>query len=181
MNKIYVTEEGKAQYVAALKDLEDQLGALLKTRGEYGVNTSENYKTGNFDEERYRLLGAINEAKATIERLEIVKKENSVDGRIGFGDIVTIHFVGTDKIMRVQLTGEMPMVLEDEDLVKITRQSPMGNAVFGAKVGDTISYVVGNSRATRRGDQQTLTLKILSKENEQILENDKPKQQGEEE
>lgn len=180
MNKIYVTEEGYAQYIAAREELKLQLTELLKTRGAYGINTSENYKTGNFDEERYRLLGAIAEAEETIKRLEIVKKEHSTDGRIGLGDIVTVHFVGTDKMMRVQLSGEMPSVLAQDDLVKITRQSPMGSAIFGKKVGDTVSYVVGD-KSNRRMGQQTLTLKILSKENEEVKESDKPKQPGEDE
>lgn len=169
MNKIYVTEEGRKLYEDALAILKMQLSDLIRERGEFGVNYSSNYKSGtDYDEGVYRLQCAIREKEDEISRLEIIKKEQSTDGRIGFDDIVTVHFVGTDKIMRVQLTGEMPMVLADEDIAKITRQSPMGSVIFGAKVGDIVSYKVGN-RTAPRGNQQTLTLKILSKESEQVM------------
>lgn len=169
-----VTEEGYKQYLAAREELVNQLNEINKEKGQFPIYSFENYNTAGLDEEAYRLMGAIQMMNDEISRLIIVKHEHSTDGRIGWDDIVTVHFVGTDKIMRVQLTGEMASVLEDEDLVKITRESPMGAAIFGKKVGDTVSYVIP-SRTGRKSDQQSLTLKILAKEN--ALENSQDENQ----
>lgn len=173
-----VTEQGYKQYLAAREELVNQLAEINKEKGQFPIYSYENYNTAGLDEESYRLMGAIQLMDEEISRLVVVKQEHSTDGRIGWGDIVTVHFVGTDKMMRIQLTGEMASVLEEEDLIKITRQSPMGDAIFGKKVGDIVSYTVAN-RLSRSAGSQTHTVKIIARESE--IENTKDESQPGEE
>ena len=109
-----------------------------------------------------------------------VKKEHSTDGRIGLDDIVDVYLYEKEQIMKVQITGERPQVLEDEGLSKITLQSPMGKAIFGKKVDDIVTYTI-EGRASRRISPQKLTLKILSVERAFANENEKGTQPGDEE
>lgn len=176
-SKIYVTQAGYDQYKSALEEFRKQRRAHLKTRADYGVSTVENPQTTFFDAELARIEASINDLENTIDRLEIVKKEHSTDGRIALGDIVVCHFDGTDRIMRVQLSGEMADINEMNELSKVTLQSPIGAALLGRKVGETVSYRVG--RVGHR-DTHTVTLSIISKENSIEQENVETKQPGEE-
>lgn len=175
-SKIYVTQAGYDQYMSALEEYRRQRTEHLKTRGDYGVNTYENHQTAFFDEELDRIEATISDLKDTISRLEIVKKEHSTDGRIGLGDIVVAHYVGTDKMIRVQLSGKPASIEEMMQLTRVTLQSPMGAALNGRKVGEIVTYKVGQQG--RREDMQTITLAIISKEDALEMESTEEKQQG---
>ena len=109
--------------------------------------------------------------------MRVIERTNSTDGRIGLDDIVEVYLFEKEQIMRVQITGEMPQVFENEGLTKITLQSPMGKAIYGNKVDDIVTYTI-DGKASRRIDPQKLTLKILSVEHTAVNEKDKGSQPG---
>lgn len=175
LNPIYVTEEGHELALAEYDAYYAEYLDFLKTRGEYGVNKTENYKTGDWDIQNQLYLCQLRSMRSDIERHVFISKENSQDGRIGLDDIVVVYLFDKpdDPIMRIQLTGGKPEIREG--LTKVTRQSPMGEAVWGKKVGDKVKMIIKSKTGNQVKD-----LEILSVERELQKENEQPKQQGEE-
>lgn len=154
--KIYVTKAGYNQYVAALEDCKKRYAEHAKTRADYGKNEVENYQTGAYDNEATILLCSIRDLTETISHLSIIENENTEEGTIGLEDIATIMFVDTGEIRQVKLTGGMPNIDKDNEVITITINSPMGKAIYKNKVGETVSYKVGNN---------SISVMIISKQN----------------
>lgn len=158
--KIYVTEEGYKQYVEALKESQALLSEKLRERTESGrnrVGSDGDYQTGVADSEISLIYNTIAGLKDSIDRLEIVSKENLNETQIDLEDIVTLLHTDTNEVRQVKLTGGMPVVGFDADFHTITINSPMGKAIYKKKVGDTVSYSVGKN---------TFAVSIISKEKE---------------
>ena len=153
--KIYVTQEGYDQYIAALQESKRKYSEYLRTRSEYGKNTVENYQTGVYDTEIALLRNSVKSLEESISRLVVVESEKSDEGKIGLGDIVTVLHVDNNEVRVVKLSGGMPVLGLDGEVNTITINSPMGKAIYKKNVGDTVSFSVGKN---------TFSVNILSKE-----------------
>ena len=84
--------------------------------------------------------GRITELTVKLRDSKII--ENAPEGTVGNGSVVTIELNG----------NEMTYVLGSRDIVAgtdyeiMTPDSPIGKAIEGAKVGDTVSYTAPNGR-----------------------------------
>ena len=164
--RIYVTKEGYQQYLDALKDYKNAYAELLKTRVDYGKNSTENYQTGVFDMEAASLIYNIENMNKTISQLEIITDENAEEQTVNMGDVVNVQVIGADDIRKVKIIGGVPDILKDNDVVSITINSPMGNAIYKKKIGDVVTYKVRNNE---------FTAMIISKE--KVLEKQAPESQ----
>jgi transcription elongation factor GreA len=82
--------------------------------------------------------------EAEIRRLEerlakaqVVDESRTADGVAFIGSTVRIREVGDDEIETYRLVGEMSGN-DDGDIVEVTANSPMGEALMKARVGDTV-------------------------------------------
>lgn len=164
--RIYVTKEGYQQYLEALKDYKKAYAELLKTRVDYGKNSTENYQTGVFDMEAASLIYNIENMNKTIAQLEIITDENAEEQTVNMGDVVNVQVIGADDIRKVKIIGGVPDILKDNDVVSITINSPMGNAIYKKKIGDVVTYKVRDNE---------FTAMIISKE--KMLEKQAPESQ----
>lgn len=164
--RIYVTKEGYQQYLDALKDYKNAYAELLKTRVDYGKNSTENYQTGVFDMEAASLIYNIENMNKTISQLEIITDENAEEQTVNMGDVVNVQVIGADDIRKVKIIGGVPDILKDNDVVSITINSPMGNAIYKKKIGDVVTYKVRDNE---------FTAMIISKE--KMLEKQAPESQ----
>ena len=164
--RIYVTKEGYQQYLDALKDYKNAYAELLKTRVDYGKNSTENYQTGVFDMEAASLIYNIENMNKTIAQLEIITDENAEEQTVNMGDVVNVQVIGADDIRKVKIIGGVPDILKDNDVVSITINSPMGNAIYKKKIGDVVTYKVRDNE---------FTAMIISKE--KMLEKQAPESQ----
>lgn len=159
-SKIYVTEDGYKQYIEALKESQALLSEKLRERTESGRNRvggDGDYQTGVADSEISLIYNTIAGLKDSIDRLEIVSKENLSETQVGLGDIVTLLHKDTNEVRQVKLTGGMPVVGFGAEVHSITINSPMGKAIYKKNVGDTVSYSVGKNN---------FSVSIISKEKE---------------
>lgn len=164
--RIYVTKEGYQQYLDALKDYKNAYAELLKTRVDYGKNSTENYQTGVFDMEAASLIYNIENMNKTIAQLEIITDENAEEQTVNMGDVVNVQVIGADDIRKVKIIGGVPDILKDNEVVSITINSPMGNAIYKKKIGDVVTYKVRDNE---------FTAMIISKE--KMLEKQAPESQ----
>jgi transcription elongation factor GreA len=81
--------------------------------------------------------GRVRQLKKLLEFAEVV--DNLEEGVVAVGTIITILYEGDDEDMAEKyLVGSLEEVSHEHELV--SPGSPMGEALVGAKVGDTVSY-----------------------------------------
>ena len=72
-----------------------------------------------------------------IENAVIVEDAGSGGDAVGAGSIVSIRYEGDDDVERY-LVGSIEERVDDLDV--ISPSSPLGSALIGAAVGDTVNY-----------------------------------------
>ncbi len=105
---------------------------------------SENGDYHAAKEEQGKMEGRIRHLEAIITNALIV--EGGAGDSVTAGSIVGIRYEGDDDIERY-LIGSIEEKRPDLDVV--SPGSPLGEALLGAKVGDTVSYEAPNGRALR--------------------------------
>jgi len=65
------------------------------------------------------------------------------DGVVGSGSVVTARILGDQEVF---LLGSREIVGEDSDLDVYSEGSPLGAAILGHRVGDTVSYTAPNGK-----------------------------------
>ncbi|CAN5252870.1 transcription elongation factor GreA [soil metagenome] len=65
------------------------------------------------------------------------------DGVVGSGSVITATILGDEEVF---LLGSREIVGEDSDLDVYSEASPLGAAILGHKVGDTVIYIAPNGK-----------------------------------
>ena len=107
----------------------------IETARELG-DLSENGDYHAAKEEQGKMEGRIAHLAQMIENAEIVADTSGGDA-VSAGSIVGIRYAGDDDVERY-LVGSIEERHDDLDVVSPT--SPLGSALIGAKVGDTVNY-----------------------------------------
>ncbi|HYN75494.1 MAG TPA: transcription elongation factor GreA [Candidatus Limnocylindria bacterium] len=105
----------------------------LKENGGYHAAKDEQGK----NEARIRQL------RQLLENSHIGEAPSTEEGVVGLGQIVTVDLMG-DPVRFLLGSRE---VAPGEHLDVYSEKSPLGAAVFGASVGDTVTYTAPNGRA----------------------------------
>ena len=69
--------------------------------------------------------------------------EAVADGVVGSGSVITATILGDEEVF---LLGSREIVGEDSDLDVYSEGSPLGAAILGHKVGDTVIYTAPNGK-----------------------------------
>lgn len=90
------------------------------------------------------LVGEINSLQERINNVEIIQIQNFEEDIIDIDDYVNINLLFSDydqEEMVVQLVGEEGGAFED----KVSINSPLRGAMYGHKIGETVSYSVNKN------------------------------------
>lgn len=134
---------------AAYERLQEEL-ADLTTRGRVDIarkietarelgDLSENGDYHAAKEEQGKMEGRIRHIEALLERAEIVEDESTDEVRAG--SVVEIRYDGDDGSERY-LLGSIEE--RHDELEVISPQSPLGQALIGAKAGETVGFEAPN-------------------------------------
>ncbi|MFA7376875.1 MAG: transcription elongation factor GreA, partial [Acholeplasmataceae bacterium] len=132
-----LTQEGVDQLKAELRYLKDEkrpevVAALQEARAQGDLSENADYDSAR--EEQARTEARIKEIENILENSKLIKTTN--DNRINAGKTVKLLFVEKNKEVEYQLVG----TIEANPLQnKISIESPVGAAVIGQNVGDTVS------------------------------------------
>jgi transcription elongation factor GreA len=126
----HATGEGRAFIVKRIEAAREE--GDLKENGGYHAAKDEQGK----NEARIRQL------RQLLENSQVGEAPSTDDGVVGLGQIVTVDLMGDP--LRFLLGSRE--VSAGDDLDVYSEQSPLGAAVFGASVGDTVSYAAPNGR-----------------------------------
>lgn len=131
-----LTQEGVEQLRAELAHLKDvkrpeNVLALQEARAQGDLSENADYDAAR--DEQARIEARVKEIENILENFKLIKASN--DNKVATGKTVTLLFVEKQKETEYQLVGTIeanPM------LNKISTDSPVGRAIIGSLVGDTV-------------------------------------------
>ncbi len=138
---VSLTLEGKAKLEAELAELKstkrEEIAEKIKVARSYG-DLSENSEYDEAKNEQAIVESRIAKLEATLKNAVIVEDEDAAandDDRIWLGNTVTV----LDIEMEEELTYDIVSSIEADPMNgKISDDSPLGKAILGGKVGETI-------------------------------------------
>ena len=134
------------------KELEKELLQLKTVRRQEIANDlefakslgdlSENAEYQQAREAQAKLEDRINQLEVLLKSAVIVSSKHKSDS-IGIGSIVGVKKGGSDKMQKYQLVGS-----EEADMVagKLSIKSPLGEALYEKKMGETLSFKAPNGQ-----------------------------------
>jgi transcription elongation factor GreA len=157
--RYYVTAPGGERLERELEALQGKRGELasnIRTAKAYG-DLSENFEYHEAKREQGFVEGRIQQLKIIVPQLEIVPPEAVPTDRVGFGSVVTVQDDAGDE-WDVTIVGPLEAdPMED----RVSYESPLGSALMGRSVGETVeaqvpagtaSYTIQALRAYRPDD-----------------------------
>ena len=142
MSKNFLTREWYDKLINELQELKhEKLPAVLERLAEAKAmwDLSENFEYKSAMEDKDFINSRIAEITNLIADVEIVEKEKDIkksDKVVDFGSKVTVRIEDDDKEYQVSIVGTWEIGIEDG--LKISFESPLGQAIRGKKVGDTV-------------------------------------------
>ena len=142
MSKNFLTREWYDKLINELQELkQEKLPAVLERLAEAKTmgDLSENFEYKSAMEDKDFINSRIAEITNLIADVEIVEKEKDIkksDKVVDFGSKVTVRIEDDDKEYQVSIVGTWEIGIEDG--LKISFESPLGQAIRGKKVGDTV-------------------------------------------
>lgn len=146
MDKLPITPDGLAKLEGELRQLKneerpDVIRAIAEAR-EHG-DLSENAEYHAARERQGFIEGRIEELEDMISRAQVIDTTTLSGDTIRFGATVVLADEDTDEETTYQLVGQ---VEADLKVGRISVQSPIGKALIGRKVGDSVEVVSPGGR-----------------------------------
>ena len=146
MSKIYLDKVGYENYLKSLEDIKKEIDenaklmSLYVSDDAYGDGWHDNFAYEETMRKEAELFQKYNKKKSMLKDIVIVDKESN--GTVSLNTKVELLFIEDDTIEEYILTGDINSNIDDNS---ITINSPLGSAIYGKKVGDKVSYKVGDN------------------------------------
>ncbi len=141
----WLTQEAADRLASELADLEgprraDIVRKIEAARAEGDLKENGGYHAAR--EEQGKIEGRIRQLKHMLEHAHIGTPPEGESGVVGQGMLVTVDFGGEE--MKFLLGSRE--IATDDDLDVYSIKSPLGSAVMGAKIGETVNYTAPNGK-----------------------------------
>jgi len=141
----WLTQEAADRLAAELADLEGPLRAEIIKKIETARAEGDLKENGGYHaarEEQGKIEGRIRQLKHMLEHAHIGTPPASESGVVGQGMLITVDIAG----------DELKFLLGSREIAKgefdvYSEKSPLGSAVLGAKIGETVNYVAPNGKS----------------------------------
>ena len=140
----WLTQEAADRLAAELAQLEGPLRAEIIKKIETARAEGDLKETGGYHaarEEQGKIEGRIRQLKHMLEHAHIGTPPASESGVVGQGMLITVDIAGDELKF---LLGSREIASGEYDVY--SEKSPLGSAVLGAKVGETVNYVAPNGK-----------------------------------
>ena len=141
----WLTQEAADRLAAELTELEGPLRAEIIKKIETARAEGDLKENGGYHaarEEQGKIEGRIRQLKHMLEHAHIGTPPDSESGVVGLGMLVTVDIAGDELKF---LLGSREIAVGDVDVY--SEKSPLGAAVLGAKVGETVAYSAPNGKS----------------------------------
>ncbi len=142
VQKTILTYEGLRKYEDELQDLKinrrKEVAAKLKEARAQG-DLSENGEYDAAKDEQRDIETRIAELEKLLKNVEVVDADEVSTDKVSFGSKVKIHDMEEDEDLEYQIVGSKEAnILQN----RISNESPVGKALLGSRVGDTVSVEI---------------------------------------
>jgi transcription elongation factor GreA len=141
---IWLTQEAYDKKSHELAELRGPVRADIVSRISAARDEGDLKENGGYHaarEELAKLEGRVAQLEQMLEKAEVGQAAD--DGTISPGFKVSYRFEGDDDV-ETFLLGAREMA--DDDIQVFSPQSPLGSALIGARIGDTVSYQAPNGK-----------------------------------
>lgn len=144
MSKIYLDKLGYQNYLKSLEDIKKEidenakLKSLYASDDAYGDGWHDNFAYEEAMHKEHELFSKYNKKKSMLKDI-VILEENSND-LVGLNNKVKILFVSDEEVEEFVLVGDITSKTDNT----ITLNSPLESAIYGKKIGDKVSYKVGD-------------------------------------
>jgi len=141
---IWLTQEAYDKKSHELEELRGPVRADIVSRISAARDEGDLKENGGYHaarEELAKLEGRVAQLEQMLEKAEVGQAAD--DGTISPGFKVSYRFEGDDDV-ETFLLGAREMA--DDDIQVFSPQSPLGSALIGARVGETVSYQAPNGK-----------------------------------
>ncbi|CAN2244797.1 COG0782 Uncharacterized conserved protein, YhbC family [actinobacterium SCGC AAA044-D11] len=143
----WLTQEAADRLAAELAELEgprraDIVKKIEAARAEGDLKENGGYHAAK--DEQGKTEARIRQLKHMLENAHIGNPPAGESGVVGLGMLITVDIAGDEMKF---LLGSREIASGDVDVY--SEKSPLGAAVLGAKIGDTVTYTAPNGREIR--------------------------------
>jgi transcription elongation factor GreA len=141
----WLTQEAADRLSAELAELEGPLRAEIIKKIETARAEGDLKENGGYHaarEEQGKIEGRIRQLKHMLEHAHIGTPPASESGVVGQGMLITVDIAGDELKF---LLGSREIASGEFDVY--SEKSPLGSAVLGAKVGETVNYLAPNGKS----------------------------------
>jgi transcription elongation factor GreA len=141
----WLTQEAADRLAAELADLEGPLRAEIIKKIETARAEGDLKENGGYHaarEEQGKIEGRIRQLKHMLEHAHIGTPPASESGVVGQGMLITVDIAGDELKF---LLGSREIASGEFDVY--SEKSPLGSAVLGAKIGETVNYIAPNGKS----------------------------------
>lgn len=150
IEKLRMTKQGLENQIIKLEELEKEARELDKAMTISCKNSSGDGPHDNAEfEELFRQARMkakeIQELKQTIKNIEIIEIRDMDEDCINIDDTLDVNFIfapDDEEEMTIQLVGGTGKGLHNQ----VSINSPIGKAIYGRKIGETVFYEVNNNK-----------------------------------
>ncbi|MEI8066412.1 MAG: transcription elongation factor GreA [Actinomycetes bacterium] len=140
----WLTQEAADRLTAELADLEgprraDIIKKIESARSEGDLKENGGYHAAK--DEQGKIEGRIRQLKHMLENAHIGTPPVGESGVVGLGMLVTVDMMGDEMKF---LLGSREIASDEYDVY--SEKSPLGSAVMGAKIGETVTYTAPNGK-----------------------------------
>lgn len=139
MAELYITAEGKAEKEERLRYLKNvkrpEVLEKLKVARDFG-DLSENSEYDAAKKEQSIVETEISQIEETLRKAIIVEANMVKNDEVSVGNFVKVYDVEFDEEIIYKVVG---IIESNPDKNYVSNESPIGKALIGAKVGDTVS------------------------------------------
>jgi transcription elongation factor GreA len=136
--EIILTTHGKERLETELKDLvgvrRKEVAKRLKEAKDFG-DISENSEYEDAKNEQAFTEGRVSEIQYILANAEIVDEHKGGLKQVRVGTTAVVRDLETKKIQKFKIVGSFEA---DPDLMQISHESPVGRAIVGKKIGETV-------------------------------------------
>lgn len=144
-SQTWLTQEAADRLSAELKELEGPIRADVVKKIEAARAEGDLKENGGYHaarDEQGKIEGRIRQLKHILEHAHIGNPPAGESGVVGLGMLITVDIAGDEMKF---LLGSREIDSGDVDIY--SEKSPLGAAVLGAKVGETVTYQAPNGKA----------------------------------
>ena len=139
--EVFLTKEGLNELQEELKDLKENkrpevISQIKEARAQGDLSENAEYHAAK--DKQGQIEARIKELEYIVDNANIIEK---VDGEVGLGSTVTVEFVDDDEEEVYKVVGVTEV---DVDNNMISKESPIGAALYGHKEGEVVEVKLPN-------------------------------------